>query len=276
MAVVRSRGVLPGFALTLGCTLFYLSFLVLIPFGSLVLKALASGPHELWEAISGPRAVASYRITLWSAGVGALVNAALGLATAWILVRYRFPGRRLLDALVDLPFALPAAVGGIALTAVFGPTGWVGQLTYPLGIATAYSPIGLTLAVTFVGLPYVVRSVQPVLEDLDTEIEEAAAILGASGGQTFRWVILPLLMPAIMSGFSLALARGIGEYGAVIFISGNIPMKTEVTSLVIASKLDQYDYTGAAAVAMVMLTISFVLLLTINLLQAWSRAYHAR
>jgi sulfate transport system permease protein len=276
MASTRSTRVLPGFALALGCTLFYLSFLVLIPFGSLVLRACAEGPAEIWDAITGPRAVASYRITLVSAGIGALVNAVFGFATAWILVRHRFPGRRILDALVDLPFALPAAVGGIALTAVFGPKGWIGSVAYPLGVQTAYSPIGLTLAVMFVGLPYVVRSVQPVLEDLEPELEEAAAMLGASRRQTFRWVLFPMLVPATLSGFSLALARGIGEYGAVLFISGNIPMRTEVTSLVIAGKLDQYDYTGAAAVAMVMLVASFALLLAINVLQAWNRAYQAR
>ena len=266
---------LPGFALTLGCTLLYLSFFVLIPFASLALKAVAGGPQEIWQAISGPRAVASYRITLTTAAVAALVNSVLGFATAWILVRYRFPGRRLIDALVDLPFALPSAVGGIALTAVFGPAGWIGRLAYPLGIETAYSPLGLTLAVMFVGLPYVVRSVQPVLENLEPEIEEAATVLGARDWQTFAWVVFPLLVPSLLSGFALALARGIGEYGAVIFISGNLPMATEVTSLVIAGKLDQYDYTGAAAVAVVMLLASFALLLTINLMQAWSRAYEA-
>lgn len=276
MASPRTVRVLPGFALTLGCTLFYLSFFVLIPFGSLVLKALATSPLELWQAVSGPRAVASYRVTLAVAGAGAIVNAVFGLLIAWILVRYDFPGRRLVDAFVDLPFALPAAVGGIALTAVFGPNGWIGQFTYPLGIPTAYSRIGLLLAVTFVGLPYVVRSVQPVLEDIEPDIEEAASTLGARPWQIFWHVILPLLVPAILSGFSLALARGIGEYGAVIFISGNIPLSTEVTSLVIATKLDQYDYAGAAAVAMVMLLASFALLFSVNLLQAWSRSYDVR
>jgi sulfate transport system permease protein len=268
--------VLPGFGLTIGCTLFYLSFIVLIPFAGLFLKGVAIGPTEFWQAISGARAVASYRITLGSAFAAATLNAFAGLLIAWILVRYRFPGRRLVDALVDLPFALPAAVGGIALTAVFGPRGWVGRIAYPLGIQTAYSRIGLLLAVTFVGLPYVVRSVQPVLEDLQPEIEEAAHTLGATRWQTFAHAILPILTPAILSGFALALARGIGEYGAVIFISGNIPLQTEVTSLVIAIKLDQYDYAGAAAVALVMLAAAFVLLLAINVLQAWSRAYQVR
>lgn len=273
MASHRRARVLPGFGLSLGCTLFYLSVIVLIPFASLFLKAASTSGAELWAAISGPRALASYRITLLSAGAGAAVNALFGVIVAWILVRYAFPGRRLIDAMVDLPFALPAAVGGLALTAVFGPNGWVGRFTYPLGIETAYSPIGLTLAVTFVGLPYVVRSVQPVLEDLEPEIEEAAYVLGASQWQTFWRAILPLLLPAILSGFALALARGVGEYGAVIFISGNIPLSTEVTSLVVAAKLDQYDYAGAAAVATVMLAAAFALLWTINLLQRWSRAY---
>jgi sulfate transport system permease protein len=269
---VRAR-VLPGFSLTLGCTLFYLSFLVLIPFAGLFLKGAAIGPAEFWREISGARAVASYRVTLGSALGAASVNALAGLLIAWLLVRYRFPGHRLVDALVDLPFALPAAVGGIALAAVFGPRGWVGRIAYPLGIETAYSRIGLLLAVTFVGLPYVVRSVQPVLEDLQPEIEEAAYTLGATRWQIFAHAILPVLTPAILSGFALALARGIGEYGAVIFISGNIPLQTEVTSLVIAIKLDQYDYAGAAAVALVMLAAAFVLLFAINVMQAWSRAY---
>jgi sulfate/thiosulfate transport system permease protein len=275
-AVERKARILPGFGLTLGCTLFYLSFLVLIPFLSLALKAAATEPRELWEAISGPRALASYRVTLVSAGIGAVLNGVFGVVIAWILVRRRFPGRRLVDALVDLPFALPAAVGGIALTAVFGPNGWLGSFLYPLGIETAYSRIGLVIAVTFVGFPYVVRSVQPVLEDFDPEVEEAAHALGATPWQSFVGVVLPILRPAILSGFALALARGIGEYGAVLFISGNIPMSTEVTSLVITSKLDQYDYGGAAAVAMVMLIASFALLFSINLLQAWTRAYQVR
>lgn len=273
MATHHRARVLPGFGLSLGCTLFYLSVIVLIPFAGLFLKAASTSGAELWAAISGPRALASYRITLLSAGAGAVVNAVFGVVVAWILVRYAFPGRQLVDAMVDLPFALPAAVGGLALTAVFGPNGWIGRITYPLGIETAYSPIGLTLAVTFVGLPYVVRSVQPVLEDLEPEIEEAAWVLGATPWQTFWRTIFPLLVPAILSGFALALARGLGEYGAVIFISGNIPLSTEVTSLVVAAKLDQYDYAGAAAVAMVMLAAAFALLLAVNLLQRWSRAY---
>lgn len=268
-----SARVLPGFGLTLGCALFYLSVIVLIPFVSLFAKAASTGAGELWQAISGPRALASYRVTLTSAAIAATINAVFGVLLAWMLVRYPFPGRRLVDAMVDLPFALPTAVGGIALTAVFGPNGWVGQFTYPLGFETAYSPIGLTLAVMFVGLPYVVRSVQPVLEDLEPEVEEAAYVLGATPFQIFWRAIFPLLVPAMLSGFALALARGIGEYGAVIFISGNIPLSTEVTSLVIAAKLDQYDYAGAAAVAMVMLIASFTLLLAINLLQRWHRAY---
>jgi sulfate transport system permease protein len=276
MAAVARARILPGFGLTLGCTLTYVGFFVLVPLASLLLKGLAIGPSEFWAAVTGPRALASYRVTLTSAFLAALVNAVFGLLVAWMLVRWRFPGRRLVDALVDLPFALPAAVGGIALTAVFGPNGWVGRWTYPLGIETAYSRIGLLLAITFVGLPYVVRSVQPVLEDLDPQIEDAAYTLGATRWQTFAHAILPVLMPALLSGFALALARGIGEYGAVIFISGNIPLETEVSSLVITIKLDQYDYGGAAAVAIVMLAAAFLLLLAINLLQAWSRAHQSR
>jgi len=275
MGAPHKTRLLPGFGLSLGCTLFYLSAMILIPFAALFLKAASTSPSGLWAAISGPRALASYRVTLLSATLGATINAGGGFVLAWILVRYRFPGRRLVDALVDLPFALPAAVGGIALAAVFGPNGWVGRLTYPLGIPTAYSPIGLTLAVTFVGLPYVVRSVQPVLEDLDPEVEEAAYSFGATPWQIFTRAIAPIVRPALLSGFTLALARGIGEYGAVIFISGNTPLSTEVTSLVIVGKLDQYDYAGAAAVATAMLALSFALLLITNLLQSRSRAYQA-
>ena len=275
MGAPHKTRLLPGFGLSLGCTLFYLSAMILIPFAALFLKAASTSPSGLWAAISGPRALASYRVTLLSATLGATINAGGGFVLAWILVRYRFPGRRLVDALVDLPFALPAAVGGIALAAVFGPNGWVGRLTYPLGIPTAYSPIGLTLAVTFVGLPYVVRSVQPVLGDLDPEVEEAAYSFGATPWQIFTRAIAPIVRPALLSGFTLALARGIGEYGAVIFISGNTPLSTEVTSLVIVGKLDQYDYAGAAAVATAMLALSFALLLITNLLQSRSRAYQA-
>lgn len=271
----RAR-ILPGFGPTLGLTLGWLGFVVLIPVASLLLKGLAIGPSEFWTAVSGPRAVASYRVTFASALVAASLNAVTGVLIAWILVRWPFPGRRIVDALIDLPFALPAAVGGIALTAVFGPHGWIGRYAYPLGIPTAYSRIGLLLALLFVGLPYVVRSVQPVLEDLDPQIEEAALVLGATPWQSFAHAVLPVLLPAVLSGFTLALARGIGEYGAVIFISGNLPLATEVTSLVITIKLDQYDYAGAAAVAIVMLLASLALLLAVNLLQGWSRAYQAR
>jgi sulfate transport system permease protein len=274
-AHARAR-ILPGFGPTLGLTLTWLSFVVLIPVASLLMKGLAIGPAEFWQAVSGPRALASYRVTLGSALIAASLNAVTGVLIAWILVRWSFPGRRIIDALIDLPFALPAAVGGIALTAVFGPQGWVGRITYPLGIATAYSRIGLMLALTFVGLPYVVRSVQPVLEDLDPQIEEAAWVLGATPWQSFVHAVFPVLLPATLSGFALALARGIGEYGAVIFISGNLPLSTEVTSLVITIKLDQYDYAGAAAVAIVMLLVSLALLLAVNLLQGWSRAYQTR
>jgi sulfate transport system permease protein len=276
MSAHAKARILPGFGPTLGLTLAWLGFVVLIPVASLLVKGLAIGPAEFWAAVSGPRAVASYRVTLGSALVAASLNAVTGVLVAWILVRWPFPGRRVVDALIDLPFALPAAVGGIALTAVFGPQGWIGRIAYPLGIPTAYSRLGLLLALIFVGLPYVVRSVQPVLEDLDPQIEEAAWVLGATPWQSFAHAVLPVLMPAVLSGFALALARGIGEYGAVIFISGNLPLDTEVTSLVITIKLDQYDYAGAAAVAIVMLSVSLVLLLAVNVLQGWSRAYQTR
>lgn len=272
----RRRHILPGFSLTLGYTLFYLGLMVILPFGALLLKGTSMTGAEFWHNISSERAIASYQLTLLSALGAAAVNAVFGVWIAWILVRYEFPGKKIIDALVDLPFALPAAVGGIALTAIYAPTGWIGQWLYPLGIETAYSPIGVTIAMLFVGLPFVVRSVQPVLAELEADVEEAAYTLGATAGQRFRLVIFPLLLPAMLTGFALALARGIGEYGAVIFISGNLPLKTEVASLAIVIKLDQYDYAGATAIAIVMLAAAFLLLLTINLLQAWTRFYERK
>ena len=266
---IRRPSVLPGFGLTLGYTVFYLSVLVLIPLSSLVLKTTTMSWSRFWSTVTDPRVVASYQLTFGASLVGALVNAIFGFVVAWTLVRYPLPGRRVLDALVDLPFALPTAVSGIALTALYAPTGWIGQWLQPLGIKAAFSPLGVTLALTFIGLPFVVRTLQPALEDLEAEVEEVAASLGASRFATFRRVILPTVLPALITGFALAFARALGEYGSVIFIAGNMPMHTEITSLLIVTKLEQYDYAGATAIAVVMLLASFVLLLAINLLQRW-------
>jgi sulfate transport system permease protein len=266
---IRRPSVLPGFGLTLGYTVLYLSVLVLIPLSSLVLKTTTMSWSRFWATVTDPRVVASYQLTFGASLVGALVNAIFGFVVAWTLVRYPLPGRRVLDALVDLPFALPTAVSGIALTALYAPTGWIGQWLQPLGIKAAFSPLGVTLALTFIGLPFVVRTLQPALEDLDAEVEEVAASLGASRFATFRRVILPTVLPALITGFALAFARALGEYGSVIFIAGNMPMRTEITALLIVTKLEQYDYAGATAIAVVMLLASFVLLLAINLLQRW-------
>lgn len=265
--VWKRPSVLPGFGLTLGLTVVYASLIVLIPLSTLVLKAAAIPGDKFWSTITDPRVLASYRLTFGAALMGALVNAVFGFVVAWVLVRYRFPGRRILDAIVDLPFALPTAVSGIALTAIYSQHGWVGRYLEPYGIKAAFSPLGITIALTFIGLPFVVRTVQPALEELDPEAEEAAASLGASRWQSFWKVILPTLAPALLTGFGLALARGLGEYGSVVFISGNMPMKTEITSLLIITKLEQYDYAGATAIALVMLSASFLILLAINLLQ---------
>ena len=262
--------VLPGFSLTLGYTVLYLSLIVLIPLAALLVRAVGMGWSEFWMAATSPRVLASYRLTFGTALVAALINTSFGLIVAWTLVRYRFPGRRLVDAMVDLPFALPTAVSGIALTAVYSQNGWLGQYLEPLGIKVAFTPLGIIVAMTFIGLPFVVRTVQPALEDLEREAEEAAASLGASRLQTFTRVIGPSLWPALLTGFALSLARGIGEYGSVVFISGNMPMRTEITSLLIISKLEQYDYAGAAAVAVMMLLVSFVMLLFINLVQRFT------
>jgi sulfate transport system permease protein len=264
------KKVLPGFHLTLGFTLFYLSLIVLIPLSALLLKSAGLGWENFWATISSPRVLASYRITFGASLLAASLNAIFGLIIAWCLVRYPFPGKRIIDAMVDLPFALPTAVSGIALTAIYAPNGWIGQWLEPLGIKAAYSYLGIVIALTFIGLPFVVRTVQPALEDLDRENEEAAASLGATRWQTFRLVIFPAVLPALLTGFAMAFARALGEYGSVVFISGNMPMKTEITSLLIITKLEQHDLGGATAIAVVMLVASFGLLLAINALQWWS------
>jgi sulfate transport system permease protein len=266
----RQHSVLPGFGPMLGCTLLYLSLIVLVPLAALFLRSAERGPHEFWRTVSAPRVVASYRLTLGAALAAAAANTVFGFVVAWALVRYRFPGKRAIDALIDLPFALPTAVSGIALTTIYSPQGWLGRFLEPLGVKAAFSPLGITIALTFVGLPFVVRSLQPALEDLDRESEEAAASLGAGRLQTLRKVIVPAVLPALLTGFALALARALGEYGSVVFISGNMPMQTEVASLLIVTRLEQYDYAGAAAIAVVMLLASFLLLLAVNLLQWWS------
>jgi len=265
----KRASVLPGFGLTLGLTVFYLSLLVLIPLSGLFLKTATISWHTFWTTVTDPRAIASYRLTFGAAFLGSVVNAVFGFVVAWTLVRYRFPGRRLLDAMVDLPFALPTAVSGIALTALYAPNGWIGRWLAPLGIKAAFSPLGVAIALTFIGLPFVVRTVQPAIEDFDSGMEEAASTLGAGRFQTFRQVILPFLVPSLLTGFAMAFARALGEYGSVVFISGNMPMKTEITSLLIIAKLEQYNYPGATSIAVVMLLASFVMLLTINLLQWW-------
>jgi sulfate transport system permease protein len=274
-AAVASRGgskkVLPGFNLTLGYTLLYLSLIVLIPLSALVLKTFTLSWDQFWAAVSSPRVVASYRLTFGASFLAALVNVFFGLLVAWVLVRYTFPGKRIVDALVDLPFALPTAVAGISLTALLAGNGWIGQYLEPLGIKLAFNPNGVVIALIFIGLPFVVRTVQPVLEESERELEEAAMCLGATRLQTFTKVILPSITPALLTGFAMAFARAIGEYGSVIFIAGNMPMVSEITPLVIIGKLEQYDYAGATAVATVMLFFSFLLLLVINALQAWQR-----
>ncbi|MDR2688167.1 MAG: sulfate ABC transporter permease subunit CysT [Azoarcus sp.] len=274
MRAVRgfSRGfhVLPGFNLTLGITLAWLAVIVLLPLSAVFLKAADLSLARFWEVVTAPRIVASYKLSFGASLAAAAINAVFGLMLAWSLVRYRFPGKRLVDALIDLPFALPTAVAGIALTALYAKTGWVGQYLDPFGIKVAFKPLGVLMALIFIGLPFVVRTVQPVLEDLDVELEEVAASLGAGRWRTFRHVILPVLLPALLTGFALAFARAVGEYGSVIFIAGNIPMLSEITPLMIITKLEQYDYVGATAVAVVMLLISFVLLFVINGLQAWT------
>jgi sulfate transport system permease protein len=266
----RASSVLPGFGLSLGFTLAYLSLIVLVPLSAVLLRTAGLSPAEFWQAVSSPRVVASYRLTFGASLLAAAVNTVFGFLLAWALVRYRFPGKRIVDALVDLPFALPTAVAGIALTALYARNGWLGQYLEAVGVKVAYTPLGVLVALVFIGLPFVVRTVQPVLEDLDTEVEEAAASLGARRWQTVRRVVLPALLPALLTGFALAFARAVGEYGSVIFIAGNVPMVSEIAPLIIITMLEQYDYAGATAVACVMLAASFLLLLAINGLQAWS------
>lgn len=271
MNTFKQHSILPGFNLALGFTVLYLSLIVLIPLSAAFIRTAELTWPEFWSVVTTPRVVASYRLTFGASFAAAIVNAVFGLLVAWVLVRYHFPGRKIVDALVDLPFALPTAVAGIALTALYAGNGWIGQFLEPLGIKVAFTPVGIFVALTFIGLPFVVRTVQPVLEDVEAELEEAAATLGANRWQTFTKVIFPVLFPALMTGFALAFARAIGEYGSVIFIAGNMPMISEITPLLIVTKLEQYDYAGATALSVVMLVISFILLLIINLLQWWSR-----
>ncbi|HNB05228.1 MAG TPA: sulfate ABC transporter permease subunit CysT [Thauera aminoaromatica] len=270
MSTAKTFRVLPGFGPTLGYTLAYLSLLVLIPLAAVFLKTAELTFAEFWNVVTAPRVVASYKLSFGMSLLAAAINAVFGLMLAWALVRYSFPGKKLIDALVDLPFALPTAVAGIALTALYAKNGWIGQFLEPLGIQVAFKPLGVLVALVFIGLPFVVRTVQPILEDLDTELEEAATSLGAQRWQAFRHVILPIVFPALLTGFALAFARAVGEYGSVIFIAGNLPMVSEITPLMIITKLEQYDYTGATAIATVMLILSFALLLLINGLQAWT------
>jgi len=266
-----ARRVLPGFGLSLGFTLAYLSLVVLIPLAAVFLKSATLSLSAFWDIVSSPRVVATYRLSFGASLLAAAINVVFGLLLAWALVRYSFPFKRLIDALVDLPFALPTAVAGISLTAIYAKNGLLGQFLEPLGIKIAFTPRGILIALIFIGLPFIVRTVQPVIEDLETEFEEAAACLGATRWQTIVRVVLPALLPALLTGFALAFARAVGEYGSVIFIAGNLPMISEITPLIIITKLEQYDYAGATAVASVMLIVSFLLLLLINALQAWTR-----
>jgi sulfate transport system permease protein len=269
--LLRSRSVLPGFDLALGLTIFYLSLIVLIPLSAAFIRTASMTWPAFVDTVTSPRVVASYKLTFGASTLAAVVNGFFGLLVAWVLVRYEFFGKRIVDALVDLPFALPTAVAGITLTGLYSSNGWIGQYLEPLGIKVAFTPVGVFVAMTFIGLPFVVRTVQPILEDLASELEEASATLGATRWQTFTKVILPILTPALLTGFALAFARALGEYGSIIFIAGNMPMVSEITPLLIITKLEQYDYAGATAIAVVMLMMSFVLLLAINLLQAWTR-----
>ena len=269
--LLRRHTVLPGFDLALGLTLTYLCLIVLIPLSATFLRSTELTWDQFMEVVTSPRVVASYKLTFGASLLAAIINGVCGLLVAWVLVRYDFFGRRIVDALVDLPFALPTAVAGITLTGLYSANGWIGQYLEPLGIKVSFTPVGVFVAMTFIGLPFVVRTVQPVLEDLASELEEAAATLGASRWQSFTKVILPILMPALLTGFALAFARALGEYGSIIFIAGNMPMISEITPLLIITKLEQYDYAGATAIAVVMLVMSFILLLAINALQAWTR-----
>lgn len=272
---MKQKSILPGFGLALGFSMIYLALIVLIPLSTLFLKSATLSWGEFWQAVFSPRTLAAYKLTFGASLIAASINAVFGFLVAWVLVRYQFPGKRLIDALVDMPFALPTAVAGIALTAIYSPHGWIGQFLAPLGIQGAFSPLGVVIALTFVGLPFVVRTLEPVLQEIDREVEEAAASLGANRWQTFSRVIFPMVGPALLTGFALAFARALGEYGSVVFISGNMPFRTEIVPLLIMTKLEQYDYAGATAIAVVMLVISFALLLIINLLQAWTRRRQA-
>ncbi|AGY60123.1 sulfate ABC transporter permease subunit CysT [Gloeobacter kilaueensis] len=268
----KKHSILPGFGLSLGYTLLYLSLIVLIPLSATFFKTATLGWDTFWQTISEPRVLASYRLSFGASLLAACINAAFGFLVAWVLVRYEFPGKKLIDAFVDLPFALPTAVAGISLTTIYASNGWIGQYLEPLGIKVTYTWLGVAVALTFIGLPFVVRTLQPVLLELDVQIEEAAASLGANRWQTFTRVIFPGIFPALLTGFALAFARALGEYGSVVFISGNLPLKTEIVPLIIITKLEQYNYAGATAIAVVMLVASFVLLLIINLLQWWTRS----
>lgn len=265
------RKVLPGFGLTMGYSVLYLSLVVLLPLSALLFNSTGLSWAKFWDIATDPRVLASYRVSLSTAAMAALADAFLGLLLAWVLVRYEFPGKRIFDALIDLPFALPTAVAGVSLTALYSQNGWIGSLLEPLGLKIAFTPLGITLALMFIGIPFVVRTVQPVLEDLDRDMEEASATLGAGRWRTFRSIVIPELIPPLLTGFALAFARGIGEYGSVVFISGNMPMRTEIAPLLIMSKLEQFDYAGATAVALLLLLISFLMLLVINTLQRWAR-----
>jgi sulfate transport system permease protein len=268
---LKKQHMLPGFGPTLGYTIFYLSLIVLIPLSMLVINTAGMTTEAFITAVTSPRVMSSYRVTFGAALLAALINAVFGTLVAWVLVRYDFPGRRIMNALVDLPFALPTAVVGITLATIYSANGWIGSFLEPHGIKIAYTPLGIVVAMTVIGLPFVIRTLQPVIEDIEKETEEAAASLGASRWQTFRHVLFPVMIPAILTGFALAFARAVGEYGSIIFIAGNMPMVSEITSLLIITKLEQYDYSGATAIALVMLVASFVMLLLINLLQRWSR-----
>ena len=270
MSQIKKNMIFPGFNLSLGYTIVYLSLIVLIPLSAVVIKSLSLTPEVFWNTVTSPRVLASYRLSFGAALIAGSINAVFGLILAWVLVRYQFFGKRIVDALIDLPFALPTAVTGIALTAIYSKNGWVGQYLEPLGIKVAFTPLGVLIALIFIGLPFVVRTVQPILEDLETELEEAASSLGANRLQIFQKIVFPILLPALLTGFALAFARAVGEYGSVVFIAGNIPMVSEITPLIIITKLEQYDYAGATAIAFTMLIISLVLLLVINGLQAWS------
>jgi sulfate transport system permease protein len=270
---LRRPSVVPGFGLTLGFTLAYLGLIVLLPLCGLALQAAAMSPAEIWALATEPRVLAAFRVSFGTALIAAATNAVFGLLVAWTLVRYRFPGHRLVDAMVDLPFALPTAVAGIALTALYAPNGWIGRLLEPLGLKVAFTPLGIVVALTFIGLPFIVRTVQPVLQDLEVEQEEAAVSLGATRWKTFARIIFPAILPALITGFALAFARGVGEYGSVIFIAGNMPGISEIVPLLIVTELEQFDYAGATVLATLMLLASFLLLLVINLLQRWSRSW---